>query len=79
MLVDGAWTLFGSANWDSRSLRLNFEFNAECYCTVLGQRMEQLVRDRLSHCNPLTSEQINGRSLPIKLRDGIARLFAPYL
>ncbi len=27
MLVDGAWCCLGSANWDARSLRLNFEFN----------------------------------------------------
>ncbi|MXE50959.1 cardiolipin synthase, partial [Escherichia coli] len=25
MLVDGAWCCLGSANWDARSLRLNFE------------------------------------------------------
>ena len=31
MVVDGAWSLIGSANWDPRSLRLNFEFNVECY------------------------------------------------
>src|SRR6476620_11945381 len=31
MIVDEAWSLFGSANWDARSLRLNFEFNVECY------------------------------------------------
>ena len=31
MVVDGVWSLIGSANWDPRSLRLNFEFNVECY------------------------------------------------
>src|SRR5262245_14984538 len=31
LVVDGAWTLLGSANWDARSLRLNFELNVECY------------------------------------------------
>jgi cardiolipin synthase len=79
MLVDGAWILFGSANWDTRSLRLNFEFNMECYSTDLGQQMGLFVRDRLTHCQPLTIAEINARPLLIKLRDGIARLFAPYL
>jgi len=79
MLVDGAWTLFGSANWDARSLRLNFEFDAECYSTDLGQQMDLLVQDRLSQCQPLSIEKINARSLPVKLRDGISRLFSPYL
>src|SRR5208282_4007740 len=27
MIVDGHWVLLGSANWDARSLRLNFELN----------------------------------------------------
>src|SRR5690606_11177032 len=31
MIVDGIWSLIGSTNWDPRSLRLNFEFNVECY------------------------------------------------
>jgi cardiolipin synthase len=79
MLVDGAWTLFGSANWDARSLRLNFELNMECYSTELGRQMEQLVQARLAKSRPLTLEQVDARALPIKLRDGIARLFAPYL
>ncbi len=35
MLVDGAWCCLGSANWDARSLRLNFEFNVEVYDTAL--------------------------------------------
>jgi len=79
MLVDGAWTLFGSANWDARSLRLNFEFTMECYSTELGQQMKQLTQARLAQSRPLTLEQIDARPLPVKLRDGIARLFAPYL
>jgi len=28
--MDDYWTLFGSTNWDPRSLKLNFEFNVEC-------------------------------------------------
>lgn len=31
LLVDRDWVMIGSANWDPRSLRLNFEFNLECY------------------------------------------------
>jgi cardiolipin synthase len=79
MVVDGAWTLIGSANWDARSLRLNFEFNAECYGLELGREMEQLAQTRLAESRPLSLEQVDARSLPVKLRDGLARLFAPYL
>jgi cardiolipin synthase len=79
MVVDGAWTLAGSANWDARSLRLNFEFGVECYGTELGRQMEQLAQARLARSRPLTLEQVDARPLPVKWRDGFARLFAPYL
>jgi cardiolipin synthase A/B len=79
MVVDAAWTLLGSANWDTRSLRLNFEFNVECYDATLGAQLERLANDRRDCAQQLTLERVNGRSFPIKLRDGTARLFAPYL
>ena len=31
MVVDDAWSLIGSANWDARSFRLNFEVGVELY------------------------------------------------
>jgi cardiolipin synthase len=79
MVVDGAWTLLGSANWDSRSLRLNFELNVECYSVELGAHMEGLVQARINAARQVTMDEVNARSLPVKLRDGTARLFAPYL
>jgi cardiolipin synthase len=79
MVVDGAWTLFGSANWDARSLRLNFELNAECYSIALGAHMDGLVQARINGAHRVTLEEMNARPLAIKLRDGAARLFAPFL
>jgi cardiolipin synthase len=37
-VVDRAWVLFGSSNWDPRSLRLNFEFDVECYDCELAEK-----------------------------------------
>ena len=79
MLVDAEWSLFGSVNWDARSLRLNFEFNVEAYCRDLGGRLERLFLARRAEARPVTLADVNGRTLPVKLRDGVARLFAPYL
>jgi cardiolipin synthase len=79
MVVDGAWTLLGSANWDARSLRLNFELNVECYSVELGAHLDGLIQARISAARQLTLEEIDLRPLPVKLRDGLARLFAPYL
>jgi len=33
LAVDEHWCLVGSANWDTRSFTLNFEINAEVYCS----------------------------------------------
>jgi cardiolipin synthase len=79
MVVDGVWSLLGSANWDPRSLRLNFELDVECWGADLGARVEALARERIARGRRVTMADVNGRSLPVKLRDGFARLFSPYL
>ncbi|NNG02583.1 MAG: cardiolipin synthase [Inquilinus sp.] len=79
MVVDGVWSLFGSSNWDPRSLRLNFEFNVEAYDADLAGRLEAIVAERIAAARPLTLETLNARSLPVALRDGVARLLTPYL
>jgi cardiolipin synthase len=79
MVVDAEWTLLGSGNWDARSMRLNFELCVECYSRSLGRRMDALIRERRGQSRPVTLEAVNARPLPVKLRDGFARLFAPLL
>jgi len=79
MLVDGHWALVGSANWDPRSLRLNFEFNLECYDWELAQQLDALFQSRLKQARPVTLDEVDGRSLPAKLRDGAARLLTPFM
>lgn len=79
MLVDDCWALVGSANWDARSLRLNFEYNLECYDAELARRLGRLVEEKLKNARQVTLEQMDARPLAVKLRDGIARLLTPYL
>jgi len=79
MIVDNHWVFLGSANWDPRSLRLNFELNVECYGRGFASAMEAVVQSKLRGAKPVTLEEVDGRSLPVKLRDGVARLFTPYL
>ena len=79
MVVDAEWTLLGSGNWDARSMRLNFELCVECYSRDLGRQMDAFTRERRAQSSPVTLEALNARPLPIKLRDGVARLFAPLL
>jgi len=79
MIVDGFWAFLGSANWDARSLRLNFELNVECYGREFAEEMEALIRKKLSSAHEVTLKEVDSRSLPSRLRDSIARLFSPYL
>jgi cardiolipin synthase len=79
MVVDGAWGLIGSANWDPRSLRLNFEFSVECYDAEFARTLEHLAEEKLNRARRLTKADVDARSLPVQLRDGLVRLFAPYL
>jgi cardiolipin synthase len=79
MVVDKRWVLLGSANWDSRSLKLNFEFNVEVYDSDLARDLEHLLRERNRGGTVLSLEAIQQRSLAIRLRDSVFRLFAPYL
>lgn len=78
-VVDGYWSSIGSSNWDPRSLRLNFEFNLECYDDVLGASLEDHVQRRLRTARLLTHEELDRRSKLHKLRDAAARLMTPYL
>jgi cardiolipin synthase len=79
MTVDGTWSLIGSANWDQRSLRLNFEFNVECYDKGFAAGLDRLIDEKKAASRPLLLEQIEKRSLAVKLRDGAAWLLSPYL
>ena len=79
MLVDDAWLLFGSTNWDPRSLRLNFEFNVESYSTELVRQLSRFALRKVTSSREITLEMVDSRDLAVRLRDGVARLMTPYL
>ena len=79
MLVDDEWVFVGSANWDARSLRLNFEYNVECYDRELAATIGAVIDAKIAGARQTTLAELDGRPLPIRLRDGVARLFSPYL
>jgi cardiolipin synthase A/B len=77
MVVDAVWCLIGSANWDIRSFRLNFELCMEVYDRDLATDLMALMR--ASRGSPLTEADLKARPLLVKLRDAGARLMLPYL
>ena len=79
LLVDEDWAMIGSANWDPRSLRLNFELNVECYGREFADEVARIIAKKMKIAQPVTLADMDRRSIPIRLRDGLARLLSPYL
>jgi cardiolipin synthase A/B len=79
LVVDDAWMIFGSPNWDPRSLRLNFELGVECYDRALATAMGALIDERIARSSPVIAAALARRPLASRLRDGVARLLTPYL
>lgn len=79
LLIDEKYALIGSANIDPRSLRLNFEFNVEVFdhqtvselCLHFDQCREQ--------SKSVSLEEVDNRSLTLRLRDSFFKLLSPYL
>jgi hypothetical protein len=68
-----------SANWDARSLRLNFEFNIECYNRALAASLESGLEKSFAVAERVTLAKLNERPFLAKFRDAVARLAMPYL
>ncbi|HEY7879129.1 MAG TPA: phospholipase D-like domain-containing protein [Gemmatimonadaceae bacterium] len=79
MVVDNAWSLIGSANWDPRSLRLNFEYDVECYSRTFAARLDAIIDDKVRASTLLKAADLEQRKLWLRLRDGVAWLAQPYL
>lgn len=79
LLVDDVWSLIGSANWDARSLRLNFELNLSVFDAEFSARIRHHFDRAFQHTHEVTLDEIEKRTLPVKLRDGFFHLFSPYL
>lgn len=78
-VVDDGYVLLGSANWDPRSLRLNFEFNLECYDEKFGATMSRQIGEVIRDAEVYALEEHHQRSYPTRMLHGAFRLIAPYL
>jgi cardiolipin synthase len=78
-VVDGEWAMVGSTNWDARSLRLNFEYNLECYDRGFAAQLDAIIDEKIAGARAMCRAEIDARPLPVRLRDGLTRLLSPYL
>ncbi|MBV8062789.1 MAG: PLDc N-terminal domain-containing protein [Nevskia sp.] len=79
IVVDDWYAQFGSANLDTRSLRLNFELMVESYGRPLATGLARHFATVRDGSRPLTVEQLERRRFPARLRDALCWLFSPYL
>jgi cardiolipin synthase len=77
MSVDGLWCLIGSANWDTRSFRLNFEVDMEAYHAPTVAQVSAKIAAHQTVL--LTAAELARRSWAERTRDQAARLLMPYL
>ncbi|HZW59228.1 MAG TPA: phospholipase D-like domain-containing protein, partial [Woeseiaceae bacterium] len=77
--VDGDYSLIGSANLDSRSLRLNFELGIEVFSAALNEELAGHFDRTIAVSERALYADLDNRSLPVRLRDSAAALFSPYL
>lgn len=77
--VDDYYAQIGSANFDARSLRLNFELNVEVYDRETVATLAKHFETVRAASRPITLAEVDGRAFLTKALDGAAWLFSPYL
>lgn len=79
IVVDETISSVGTANFDIRSFRLNFEVNAFIYDREVSEKLyREFVKD-MECCTELTFYKYLRRSKVIKFKESISRLLTPVL
>ncbi len=76
MVVDGEYCSVGSANFDDRSLVLNFETNAVILSKELGKQMDDAFEEDLKYCTEYTREDYENINGYQSLKVAFSRLFS---
>ena len=79
MTIDGCWSLVGTANFDFRSLILNFEVGLAIYDRKFAARLKESIDNDLLGAVKITEEDWDKRSKLVILRQNLCRLFAPVM
>lgn len=77
--VDDQVSSIGTANWDVRSFRLNFETNAVIYDHKFAKRQREVFLEDLTVCTQVTSKMYEDRPVTVRAKEGISRLLSSVL
>jgi len=76
-LIDDRVATVGTANFDNRSFRLNFEITVVVADESFVTEVEQMLEEDFAHANEMKISDINERSFWFKLSTRLARLTSP--
>jgi cardiolipin synthase len=79
ILLDDYYLQFGTANLDSRSMRLNFELMVEAYDAPLVADLARHFEAACAGSREVLLDEVETRPLLTQLRDGFFWLFSPFL
>jgi cardiolipin synthase len=79
MIVDDRIGLLGSANFDLRSLFVNFEVGVFVYSEPEVQAMRAWAQELIAHSAPMTATKLARRRLLGNIAEDVSRLLAPLL
>ena len=77
MLVDHDYCAIGTANFDNRSFRLNFEITMAFYEKDFAQQVAAMLEKDFANSTPATAEELTGAGFWFRLNVRIARLMSP--
>ncbi len=79
ILTDDRITSVGTANFDMRSLRLNFEINSIVYNEDFAHEIRRQFETDFAHSNELNPEKFQQRNVLHKLAESVSKLLSPLL
>ncbi|MEM1141025.1 MAG: cardiolipin synthase [Pseudomonadota bacterium] len=79
MLLDRELAGVGTANFDNRSFRLNFEVTALVHDAGFCDQVEAMLERDFAHSRLVTTEEIEGKPVWFRFAASAARLMAPVL
>lgn len=79
MVIDGKWTMVGSANMDIRSFRLNFELNLLAYGPEMANQAKAIFAKDLQSSDRVELEKFLDRPIGQQMLENACRLLSPIL
>jgi cardiolipin synthase len=78
-VLDDAWATIGSANFDERSMRLNFELSLLMHDTAVNTRLAAIFEDSIARSREINRAEFARRPLRQKLVESALRPMSPVL